>query len=60
MQIRDVTVYSRQLFDEYGSKAIAVAAARATEADAAGSADDATTWRKIERTLIELRGPHQG
>ncbi|MEL6998321.1 MAG: hypothetical protein AAFN27_14325 [Pseudomonadota bacterium] len=60
MQINDLAVYSRQLFDEYGPKAIALAAARANEADDAGQTEDATTWRKIKSALIELRGPHQG
>ena len=60
MQITDITKYSTQLFEEMGPKSIAVAAGRAQKAEEDGKPDDATTWRKIERALMEMRGPHQG
>lgn len=60
MQINDINKYSAQLFEELGPKAIAVAAGRAQKAEEEGAKDDAETWRKIERVLIEKRGPHQG
>ena len=43
-----------------GPRAIAVAAGRAQKAEEDGKTEDAETWRKIERALIEMRGPHQG
>lgn len=60
MQINDITNYATQLFEEMGPKAIAVAAGRAQKAEEDGKTDDAETWRKIERALMEKRGPHQG
>jgi len=60
MQITDIQGYARQMYDQSGPEAIAVAAQKASSLEAEGNAEEAETWRKIERALIELRGPHQG
>ena len=60
MKITDISAYSNQLYKEMGAQAIAVAAQRARKSEQAGEHDEAETWRKVERTLLEKRGPHQG
>lgn len=51
--------YSRQLFDQLGPKAIAVAAQRAQDHDAKGLVAEAADWRRIETALKEMRGPRE-
>lgn len=60
MEIKDIENYARQLFDQSGPKAIAIAAQRAAGHEEAGQSQDAETWRKIEASLLARRGAHQG
>lgn len=60
MQVKDIETYSAQLFDQMGPRAIAHAAQKAVDCEAKGRAGDAETWRKVERSLLEKRGPRQG
>ena len=55
----EVELYSQQLFEELGPKAIAVAAQRAQACEDDGNSTGADTWRRVERALLERRGPHQ-
>ena len=59
MDVKNLETYSAQLFEQMGPKAIAHAAQKAVECEAKGQADNAETWRRIERALLERRGPHQ-
>jgi len=58
MRTIDVVERARQLRDAHGDKAIAEAAQKATELERSGKLDDASEWRKIEKALVEMRGPH--
>lgn len=53
----DVAQYAREMFDQYGAKAIAIAAQKAKSADEGGEAGVAKKWRQIEQTLAAMRGP---
>ena len=60
MDVKDIETYSAQLFDQMGPKSIAHAAQKAKAYEEKGEADSAETWRRVERALLERRGPHQG
>jgi hypothetical protein len=57
MKEMDVAQYAREMFDQYGAKAIAIAAQKAKAADEGGDAGEAKRWRQIEETLVAMRGP---
>ena len=59
MQTSEIENYARQLFDELGPRAIAVAARRATEAKESGNEGESDKWRRIEQALLNMRGPHE-
>lgn len=58
MRAIDVQERARQLRDAHGDKAIAEAAQKAAELERSGKEDDAAEWRKIEKALVQMRGPH--
>lgn len=59
MQETEIASYARQLFEQYGPKAIVIAAQRQRSSDEKGDAEDARKWRRIETALTELRGPRE-
>lgn len=58
MRAVDVQERARQLREARGDKAIAEAAQKAAELERSGKDDDAAQWRKIEKALVQMRGPH--
>lgn len=58
MRAVDVQERARQLREARGDKAIAEAAQKAAELERNGKDDDAAQWRKIEKALVQMRGPH--
>jgi hypothetical protein len=55
----DASAIARHLFATQGAKAIAEAAQKAESFREAGDEAQASTWRRVEAALRELRGPHQ-
>jgi hypothetical protein len=51
-----IATYARELFDQYGAKAMAIAAQRARSAEETGNESDAKTWRRVEAVLTTMRG----
>lgn len=51
-----IATYARELFDEHGTKAVAIAAQRARSAEETGKDEDAKLWRRVETVLTEMRG----
>ncbi|MCB1745151.1 MAG: hypothetical protein KDK91_32585 [Gammaproteobacteria bacterium] len=49
--------FARRLYEEYGAKAMSVAAHRAAEYEEKGDAEQARTWRRVEEVLSQMRGP---
>lgn len=58
MQAIDVHELARQLHEARGHRAIVEAAQKATELERLGKDDEAQQWRRIEKSLIQMRGPH--
>lgn len=58
MRAIDVQERARQLREARGDKAIAEAAQKAAELERSGKDDIAAQWRKIEKALVRMRGPH--
>jgi hypothetical protein len=58
MRAIDVQERARQLREARGDKAIAEAAQKAAELERSGKDDIAAQWRKIEKALVQMRGPH--
>lgn len=58
MQAIDVHELARQLHDARGHRAIAEAAQKAADLEQLGKEDEARQWRRIEKALIQMRGPH--
>ena len=56
----DVSAIARHLFETQGAKAIAEAAQKAELFGRAGDTEQAKMWRRVEETLLEMRGPRQG
>jgi hypothetical protein len=57
MQLSDLHNYARRLLGAYGPRAIAEAAHRARLCEELGDADQAETWRAIQRIMMISRGP---
>jgi len=55
----EIANYARQLFEQHGPKAIALAAQRMRGAEEKGDSEDAAKWRRIEIALTEMRGPRE-
>jgi hypothetical protein len=56
----DVSAIARHLFETQGAKAIAEAAQKADHFGKTGEREQARTWKRVESTLREMRGPRQG
>lgn len=51
--------FARRLLEEYGAKAMSVAAHRALAFEKQGDSEQAKTWRRVEEILSQMRGPPQ-
>lgn len=58
MQTSDIHEYARSLYEAHGDKSLADAAQKARKFEESGRHEEARTWRSIEATIRELRGPH--
>ena len=58
MKAVDVTELARQLHEARGHRAIAEAAQKAAELERLGKEGEAQQWRRIEKALVQMRGPH--
>jgi hypothetical protein len=54
----DIQDYARKLLEAHGDKAIAEAAQKASAFEREGNKDEAETWRRVEKALLVMRGPH--
>lgn len=52
-----VANYARQLFSQFGEKAIAIAAQRRQALEDRGECEKANNWRRIRLALSEMYGP---
>jgi hypothetical protein len=59
MNMIDVAIHARKMFDQAGPKAIAIAAQKAQECEASGRAAQAENWRRIRACLMERAGPRE-
>ena len=59
MQTVEIHDYARQLCEAHGVKANAEAAQKAGVFEERGETERARNWRRIERVLLEMRGPRQ-
>ena len=56
MKITAIDAHARRFYEEYGSKAMAIAAQRARAFEEEGEQGQAQTWRRIEASISEMRG----
>jgi hypothetical protein len=54
----DVQDHARKLLEAHGDKAVAKAAQKASAFEQQGNKEEADTWRRIEKALLVMRGPH--
>ena len=59
MQMTEIAVHARKMFDQAGPRAIAIAARKAQECAEAGNERAAEDWRRIRTSLLERRGPRE-
>jgi len=59
MTVEQISALARHLFETQGPKALAEAAQKAAEAEAAGDKEQAHTWQRVHTALQEMRGPNQ-
>lgn len=56
MSVIDVQNHARRLFDQHGSKAMAIAAQKAKKLQEQGDEAQARDWRRIEAAMSAKRG----
>lgn len=59
MDAAQIHEMAQRLREVDGDRAIAEAAQKAQTFEKAGDQEQAQLWRKIEKALIEMRGPHE-
>jgi hypothetical protein len=59
MSSTDVATLARHLHESRGSRAIAEAAQKAQAFEQAGDQAQAKDWRRVQQTLLELRGARE-
>lgn len=59
MKAMEIEEHARKLRQVHGDKAIAEAARKAVDAEAAGNAGEAENWRRIEKALLLMRGANE-
>lgn len=57
MHAVEIQEHADKLFAALGPKALAEAAHKAREFEERGDKEEATTWRRIEKALIQSQGP---
>ena len=60
MQMMQVHDYARRLYEAHGDRAELEAAQKATALEAAGDKAQAETWRRVQRSIKEMRGGKVG
>lgn len=59
MNAADISALAHHLFETHGAKAIAEAAHKAASFEKAGDGEQASSWRRVEAVLREMRGPRE-
>jgi hypothetical protein len=59
MHAIEIQEHARKLKDAHGDKALLEAAKKARELEETGDKEQAKNWRRIEASLIQMRGPHE-
>jgi hypothetical protein len=54
----DIQDYARKLLEAHGDTAIAEAAQKSSAFEQEGNKEEADTWRRVEKALLVMRGPH--
>jgi hypothetical protein len=54
----DIQDHARKPLEALGDKAIAEAAQKASSFEQQGNKEEADTWRRAEKALLVMRGPH--
>lgn len=57
MQAVEIQQHARRLIETHGDKAVAEAAQKAVTFEQEGNMEEAETWRRIEKALLQMRGP---
>jgi hypothetical protein len=57
MLATEIQAHARKLLETHGAKAIPEAAQKARAYEDKGDREQASTWRRIEQALLQLRGP---
>jgi hypothetical protein len=58
MQSIDIVDYARQLVEIRGDMALADATRKARNCEKSGDAEAASTWRRVQSAIANLRSPH--
>jgi len=58
MEATKIHEFARELKEAHGDKAIQEAAQKASAFERQGDAEQAELWRKVEKALREMAGPH--
>ena len=56
MKMTDIDAHARRYLEAYGTKAMAIAAQKASALESKGELEQANTWRRIETRISDLRG----
>ena len=57
MDMTDIVTHARAMYDRAGPRAIAIAAQKTRDCEAAGKRAEAEDWRRIRACLMERAGP---
>ncbi|MCB1521912.1 MAG: hypothetical protein KDJ37_15245 [Hyphomicrobiaceae bacterium] len=57
MQAIEIQEHARKMLSAHGDRAVVEAAHKAKSYEESGNADEAATWRRIEKALLQMRGP---
>jgi hypothetical protein len=57
MRETEIHDYARQFLEAHGERALAEAAQKARSFEEKGNAEEAQTWRHIEKAIKLMRGP---
>jgi hypothetical protein len=58
-QSPEIREYAQALYAAHGEKSLVEVAQRARDLEKNGDHEEAGNWRRIERTIQEIRGPRQ-
>lgn len=57
MDVTKIHELARRLYDAHGNAALAEAAQKAVQCESEHDLEQAQVWRRIEKALIEMKGP---